>query len=187
LAGDVNPNPTSSVERVNAEGARLDESTIRLFLEAEYPRLVAAVALVAGSRAAGEDAVQEALARAWERSDRGDEIENLGAWVTTVALNLARSGLRRLRAERRAKDRLGTVPAERSREPLMDLDRAVRKLSRRQREAVVLHYYLGLPVVECAARMRVSDGTVKTQLHRARASLHRALGAPEEVPDRAEL
>ncbi len=169
---------------MNAEGARLDEATIRLFLEAEYPRLVAAVALVSGSRAAGEDAVQEALARAWERSDRGEEIENLGAWMTTVALNLARSGLRRLRAERRAKERIADVPADPAREPLMDLDRALRELSRRQREAVVLHYYLGLPVAECAERMRVGEGTVKTQLHRARTTLQRALG---ERDDRADL
>ena len=60
----------------------LDEGTIREFLVATYPRLVAAVALISGSRAAAEDAVQEALARAWERSERGEQIESLPAWVT---------------------------------------------------------------------------------------------------------
>jgi len=102
---------------------RVDEVALREFLHTSYPRLVAAVALVCGSRAAAEDAVQEALLRAWERSEKGDEIRSLEGWVTTVALNLARSGLRRIRSERAARARLHTSgvgeppTAERSSEP----------------------------------------------------------------------
>ena len=73
----------------------LSEADIREFLDTAYPRLVTAVALVSGSRAAAEDAVQEALARAWERSERGEAIESLPAWVTRVAMNLSKSRLRR--------------------------------------------------------------------------------------------
>jgi DNA-directed RNA polymerase specialized sigma24 family protein len=73
---------------------RVDEVAIGEFLHTSYPRLVAAVALTSGSRPAAEDAVQEALIRAWERSDKGEEIASLEGWVATVALNLARSGLR---------------------------------------------------------------------------------------------
>jgi RNA polymerase sigma-70 factor (ECF subfamily) len=85
---------------------RVDEVAIKEFLHTSYPRLVAAVALTSVSRPAAEDAVQEALLRAWERSEKGDEIDSLEGWVTTVALNLARSGLRRIRSERRARARL---------------------------------------------------------------------------------
>jgi DNA-directed RNA polymerase specialized sigma24 family protein len=81
---------------------RINDAVINDFLHTAYPRLVAAVALVCSSRPAAEDAVQEALLRAWERSEKGDEIDYLNAWVTTVALNLARSSLRRGIAERRA-------------------------------------------------------------------------------------
>jgi RNA polymerase sigma-70 factor (ECF subfamily) len=77
-------------------------------VQADYPRLVGGLAAICGSRAAAEDAVQEALARAWERSERGERIESLKAWVTTVSLNLTKSGLRKLRAERRAAQRLKT-------------------------------------------------------------------------------
>src|SRR3989442_3147294 len=118
----------------------LDEDTIREFLAAEYPRLVAAIALVSGSRSAAEDAVQEALARAWERSERGERIESLRAWVTTVALNLVRSGFRRLRAERKARARLTEPPGPSpmvSVEDLVDVRRALATLPRRQREATV--------------------------------------------------
>lgn len=50
---------------------RDDEIAIREFLYTGYPRLVAAAALASGSRPAAEDAVQEALLRAWERSEKG--------------------------------------------------------------------------------------------------------------------
>jgi RNA polymerase sigma-70 factor (ECF subfamily) len=84
----------------------LDEATIRDFIERDYPRLVAAVTLGCGSWAVAEDAVQEALSRAWERSERGERIDSLVAWVTRVALNLSRSWLRRVRAERQARERM---------------------------------------------------------------------------------
>src|SRR5438876_11667136 len=87
-------------------GRVLDELTIRAFLATEYARRVAGVALACGSRAAAEDAVQEALARAWERSERGEQYDSLRAWVMRVAINLTRSAYRRTRAERRAREKL---------------------------------------------------------------------------------
>jgi RNA polymerase sigma-70 factor (ECF subfamily) len=68
----------------------LTELEIREFLARDYARLVNAMTLVCGSMPAAEDAVQEALARAWERSERGQDIGSLPAWVTTVARNLLR-------------------------------------------------------------------------------------------------
>jgi RNA polymerase sigma-70 factor (ECF subfamily) len=158
----------------------LDEYAIREFLHTAYPRLVAAVGLVAGGRAVAEDTVQEALARAWERSERGEEIRNLEAWVATVALNLSRSSLRRLRVERRARERLAPRIAEEPSALRVDVERSIRALPRRQREVTVLHYFLGLDVREIAEVLGVHDGTVKTTLHRARAALAEALGEPIE-------
>lgn len=161
---------------------RIDEIAIREFLHTSYPGLVAAVALVSGSRPAAEDAVQEALLRAWERSERGVSIESLDAWVATVALNLARSGVRRLIAERRARSRIRAGAG--TREPLdaerMDVERALAGLPRRQREAVVCRYYLGMDTKEVATVLKVTEGTVKSTLFRARAALAAALGETEE-------
>jgi RNA polymerase sigma-70 factor (ECF subfamily) len=146
---------------------------------------VAAVGVIAGSRAVAEDAVQEALARAWERSERGEEIRNLGAWVTTVSLNLSRSALRRRRVERRATQRLDPPRTDEPSSDRIDVERSVSALPRRQREVVVLHYFLGLEVREIAEVLGVSDGTVKTSLHRARSALAWSLGEPieEEATD----
>jgi len=162
---------------------RVDEVAIREFLHTSYPRLVAAVALTSGSRPAAEDAVQEALLRAWERSEKGEEIDSLEGWVTAVSLNLVRSGLRRMRSERRARARLHTPAlAEPPTADRIDVDRALAALPRRQREAAVLRYYLQLSTADAAKVMRVSEGTVKSNLARARAALSERLGV---IDDRA--
>jgi RNA polymerase sigma factor (sigma-70 family) len=141
---------------------------------------VAAVALVTGSRLTAEDAVQEALVRAWERATKGDAIDSLGAWVATVALNVSRSSVRRKMAERRARQRLGapatTVPDGRHADTV-DIERAVATLPRRQREVVVLRYLLDLNTAETATTLRINEGTVKSELSRARAALARCLEA----------
>jgi RNA polymerase sigma-70 factor, ECF subfamily len=142
------------------------------------------VDLACGSAATAEDAVQEALARAWERSERGEQIQSLRAWVAVVAMNLSRSRWRRARAERRAWAASAPVePRASDDEEAIDVRRALRALPARQREATVLRYYLGLDVDEVAGAMGVSSGTVKTSLHRARGALARSLRQPEEAPN----
>jgi RNA polymerase sigma-70 factor, ECF subfamily len=160
---------------------RVDEVAIREFLHTAFPRLVAAVALTSGSRPAAEDAVQEALLRAWERSEKGEEIDFLEGWVTTVALNLVRSGFRRMRSERRARARLhATALGEPPTADRIDVDRALAALPRRQREVAVLRYYLQMSTADAAKVMRVSEGTVKSNLARARATLSERLGVIDD-------
>jgi RNA polymerase sigma factor (sigma-70 family) len=151
----------------------MDELGVRAFLDDAYPRIVAVVTLVCGSQAAAEDAVQEALVRAWERKQG---LDNPEAWITTVALNLARSGLRRRWVEHRARGRLVPAPPPEPNADSIDVRRALDRLTRRQREVTVLRYYGGLDVAEIASMLSVSQGTVKTLLSRARDVLASALG-----------
>ena len=171
----------------------MNEVQIRDFLYMSYPRTVAAVALVSGSRAGAEDAVQEALVRAWERSERGEAIEHPNAWVATAALNLARSGRRRLMAERRARHRMVEAHADPDLDPAgasrVDVERALARLPRRQREVVVLRCYLDMDTKNVAATLGIHEGTVKSTLARARAAMGAALGVRddlEEANDRGE-
>ena len=140
------------------------------------------MALITGSRAAAEDAVQEALARAWERSEHGEQIESLPAWVTRVAMNLSKSRLRRMRVE--AKHRDGVAPISDGEagdtDSRIDIKRALADLPHRQREVTVLRYYLGWNVAEIARALELNEGTVKTSLFRARKALAAALGEPAE-------
>ncbi len=151
----------------------------------DYSRLVAGLAMVAGSRAAAEDAVQEGLARAWERSMRGERIESLRGFVAVVATNLLRSGFRRLLVEQRTRQRLGerldgapTLPAAHlsTADLRVDLVRALKLLPRRQREAVVLHYFADLGIEDIARALHARPATAKGILHRGRQSLLRILG-----------
>ena len=170
----------------------LDEGDIREFLRTDYRRVVLGVSLVSGSWPAAEDAVQEALARAWERSERGERIESLPGWVMTVAMNLVKSGFRTRMRERRARARLRdplggvSIPAALARSnDVLDVRRALSTLTHRQRQMVVLRYYLDLDVREVARALGVDEGTVKTTLHRARRKLGQALGedpGPEGPP-----
>ena len=135
--------------------------------------------------------MEEALARAWERSERGERIQNLRAWVAKVALNEVRSGFRRFLVERRVRARLmdaARTPSVAASEAAIDLARALERLPKRQREATVLRYYLDMDVKEVAQALGIKEGTAKTSLHRARSTLAVALGEMdlEEANDRAQ-
>jgi RNA polymerase sigma-70 factor (ECF subfamily) len=155
----------------------VDAERIRDFVEHDYARVVNVVALVCGDRGRAEDAVQDALVRAW---DSRRPIDALGPWVTTVALNRARDVARRASAESRAYARMGVAAEAVVAREVADFDALLAALPRRQREVVVLHYYADLPVVEVARLLEVSEGTVKTCLFRARETLARSL---DEVSD----
>ena len=151
----------------------LDDTTIREFLRDDYPRLVNAVALLTGDVSAAEDAVQEALVRAWIRSDRGDVIESLPAWIAVAAMNLTRSRWRRVTAERRARARLASAVARDDVRSVdrVDVERALARLPRRQRQIAVLRYFLQMDTREVADALGVTEGTVKNSLSKARAAL----------------
>ena len=162
-----------------------DDEAVERFLHEGYRRVVGAVALVSGSLDSAEDAVQEAIVRAWERSERSPEIVSFERWVATVALNLSRSRIRRLVVERRAWPRLLQPEVTPPDPDHMDVRVALARLPRRQREAIVLRYYLDLDVREVAAVMQVEEGTAKSTLARARETLghHLRLDDPEVETD----
>ncbi|HEX5936794.1 MAG TPA: RNA polymerase sigma factor [Actinomycetota bacterium] len=167
--------PTVGGDDRSRGGRPLNEAEIRGFLSHDYARVVNAVALASGSDPGAEDAVQEALVRAWIRSERGEHIESLPAWVTSVALNLSRSGWRRAVAERRASRRVRApgeaAAASASTEDQVEVARAIVALPRREREVAVLRYLLGFDTKETAGVLRIGEGTVKSSLARARAHL----------------
>lgn len=162
------------------------EGELEEFLEREYPRVFAAVALYCGDRNVAEDLAQEAMARVCRDWSRVRGMDAPGAWAHRTAINLAKSRWRRSAAARRAMDRVG-IPNE-----AVDADPtdaivvrdAIAELSDRHREAVVLYYLLGHTVGEVAHAMRTREGTVKSWLSRARHVLRGSLAAADrEVSD----
>lgn len=154
---------------------------LQAFVERHYRQVVGSVTLITGDRATAEDAVQEALVKAWKRGD--EPVERLAAWITVVASNEARSRHRRRGAEQRAYAKLGDRgDSVDDRSELLDADlmAALAGLPLRERQAAVLFYVRDLSVAEVAGALGVSDGSVKTLLSRARAHLAQALGGQAE-------
>lgn len=143
-----------------------------LHFEAEYRAHYVALARLAGlllsDRHAGEEVAQEAFARFLMARRR---VDDPAAYLRTSVLNLCRSRLRRLRVARRHPPVpepavAGPEEATRSIASHARLVGALGQLPVRQREAVVLRYYLEMTEKEMADCMGVSTGAVKTHLHR---------------------
>jgi RNA polymerase sigma factor (sigma-70 family) len=144
------------------------DSGFERFYEREAQAVFSAVLLLCRNRAVAEDATQEAFARALERWDRVGTLPWAGGWVTTTALNVARRSLRFRPAHPAAAE-------QKTPDDALDLWVAVRRLPRRQQQAVVLQYRLGLEVQEIAQILGCQQGTVRTHLARARETLRKTL------------
>src|SRR5689334_1375704 len=143
---------------------RRDWDAFEQFCTHEYARLVGAVAIAIGDADTAADAVNEALARAWNRVRRGQDIATLGAWLRVVALNIGYDEHRRRALERKYTPQLAP-----GRNPGVDADgwgvsldirEALTSLPRRQREVAVLHFVCDLTVASIAHELRISEGTV---------------------------
>jgi len=156
-----------------------------VFYDSVFARLVGQLRVVTGELQDAEDVVQEALARASMRWTRLRAYDVPEAWVRRVALNLAADRARRGRRRLAALRRLGP-PAPMPAVQVEDLAllEALRGLSIGQRQVLVLHYLVGMPVQEVARTLRVPSGTVKVRLARGRNALAAQLSGQEEVRPR---
>jgi len=140
-----------------------------------------------GNREDAEDAASEALCRAYDRMHEISGVSSIGPWLRTIVVNLCLDGYRKGRyRRRRVEDYARQVPTV-SVEPdpvlsaadvevQVELEKALRQLSPRQRSAFVLFEMRGLDIAEVAQEMGCSQGTVKAQLHRARKRLRDLMG-----------
>jgi RNA polymerase sigma-70 factor (ECF subfamily) len=152
------------------------------FYTATVGRLLGAMYPVTGDLHEAEEIVQEAFARASTRWNRLRDYHVPEAWVRRVAMNLAADRGRRLQRQARALLRAGPPPSvPPASVEAMALAEALRTLPMRQRQAIVLHHLVDLPVEEVAATLGTPTGTVKSWLARGRRTLAARLGDPEEV------
>jgi RNA polymerase sigma-70 factor (sigma-E family) len=141
--------------------------------------LVRLAALLVDDLGTAEEVMQDAFVRlhgAWDR------VEAPEAYLRTSVVNLARSRLRRRAVARRHPPTpdLNVAPASDvvlAREAHHEVVDALRTLPRRQRECVVLRYYLDLSEAEIASTLGISTGSVKTHTHRALSALASKLRA----------
>ena len=144
--------------------------------------LIRLAKVMLGNQAMAEDIVQDAflgLYRRWPFMTTHDRaLAYLRASVLNGCRGAHRHDARRDRALRLAPADAGIVSAEESAlvgEANREILAALRALPDRQREAVVLRYYLDLTEEQAAQAMNVSRGTVKSATSRGRAALARML------------
>jgi RNA polymerase sigma-70 factor (sigma-E family) len=155
---------------------RDDDAFVVALFRAEASRLVRMARWFVDDRTAAEDLVQEAFIRLARSAHRIKDSDRAAAYLRSIVINLARDHNRRGLVSLRHRP-----PAEideRSAEDhVADNDRrdrvikALRALPRRQRDCVVLRYYLELPVAEIADTLGLSTNSVKTHLQRGLRSL----------------
>ena len=143
-----------------------------------------ALAITRDAKAA-EDILQEAFLRVYAYSHAIDETVPLGPWLYRVTVNFAytwtRQVKRRFQFFQGALDRWAssaqwhpeTITEEE--EWRQVLQQAIDALPDRHRVVIILHYLEGLSLKEIAYVTGVPEGTVKSRLHYARASLRKTI------------
>jgi len=135
--------------------------------------LVSRLALVVGDREEARDLAQQAFLRAVEKWDGEGDTEGVMRWVSVVGLRLALN-------ERRRRRRWGFFPIEDADSTWAlrtdpDLWRALAKLDRRTRAALVLSVLDGYTQAEIATALEVPRGTVASWISRGRVVLRATL------------
>lgn len=179
-------------ERSLVERARAgDRGAMGLLYEAHARRVYTVVRRLAGDDHLAEDLSQEAWVRAFEKLHlfRGDA--SFGTWMYRLATNVALNRLRRLgrRPEVETGAELGSPPPPPDDGILTRraLRRALDRLPPGYRQVLVLHDVEGWTHREIAEELRVTEGTSKSQLHKARARMRELLTASIGRSEEAEV
>jgi RNA polymerase sigma-70 factor (ECF subfamily) len=139
-----------------------------------------------------EDAAQEIFVRLYRQLGRYDPERKFSTWTLAIATNYCIDQLRRRRMQfvpleniipwARARD-AGPEGEALSRESRDEVQRLLKKLPEKYRAPLVLRYWEGLSCAEIAEILGVPEGTIKTQIHRARKQLGKMMEGAEERRD----
>jgi RNA polymerase sigma-70 factor (sigma-E family) len=165
--------------RLTGRGWEADEAITRLYA-AQYSSLVRLATLLLRDAAAAEEVVQDsfiAMHGSWRRLRDPDHAL---AYLRKSVINRARSALRHRQVQ--ARHAPAPMPNHASAEQhaldvleQQEVIRALHALPGRQREVLVLRYYLDLSEAQIAATIGVSRGAVKSHASRGMATLRTSL------------
>jgi RNA polymerase sigma-70 factor (sigma-E family) len=163
---------------VEGEGSGSLERDFSELVYSRWPRLVRLAYGFTGDVGLAEDLAQTALANAyasWPRLKRADDPDR---YLIRILINAHRGGFRKRRlAESLSGIRTADQARELSADPVGAVDdrdaimAALAELPARQREVVVLRYWLDMTEAQVAALLECSVGNVKSQASRALAKL----------------
>ena len=128
-----------------------------------YLRALRTAFRLVGDRDAAEDIAADSLARAHLHWGRISGLAHRDAWVLRVAANLSLDSIRR---KRPTVDAPRVVAFEDRSVDRIALLKALRKLPRRQREAVTLRYLAELSHEEIGLALGIAEASVRVHVHR---------------------
>lgn len=156
-----------------------DRAAFEALYRAHVGRVYAIARRLGGDLGVADDITQRTFVRAWERLSelRGP----FGAWLRRIAVRMALDDVRshRRRDARVTLSREGKVEGADPRVPgpgaRLDLERAIHLLPPKARHVFVLREIEGWSHADIALALKISEGTSKAQVHRARALLRERL------------
>jgi RNA polymerase sigma-70 factor (sigma-E family) len=165
-----------------ASGVEGADALVAALFAAEATRLVSLARFFVDDRTAAEDLVQEAFIRLSRSAHRIRDPERAAAYLRSIVINLARDHNRRGLVSLRHRppavlDEPSAEETAAARESRSEVVQALRQLPHRQRDCLVLRYYLDLPVEQIATTLGISPNSVKTHVQRGM----RALASTLEV------
>lgn len=148
------------------------------FFTAARPQLVGLAFALTGDIQVAHELAQEALVRAWINWRKIRSYDDPSAWARRVVRNFAANYGRHLRLAPMLPPMENVSAPTTDRLAMID---ALAQLPAPQREALVLHDGLGVPVAEVASELGVPEGTVRSWLSRGRAVLSPILSAEDDT------
>ncbi|AXK37794.1 sigma-70 family RNA polymerase sigma factor [Streptomyces armeniacus] len=172
------PIPPDADPGVDLRDVARESALISLF-DGYHAQLVR-LAVLLGAEQDAEDVVAEAFCVLHHRWYRLRAPDAAPAYLRSVVCNLVRMRIRRLQVSRRhASVEVSDIDSAESTAMLHEDQRqvvdALKQLPGRQREALVLRYWMDLKEREIAEAMGISAGTVKSHISRGMEALSRAL------------
>jgi len=151
-----------------------DQAAAEELFYACYPRLAGWVRRLTGDDEVAHEIASEAFTRLLARWSGLDSPQN---YLYMIATNLVRDHWRKSARERKAIKTMTAAAYDSTCHPARDVDvRAlIQRLPPRLCSTFLLHHYAGFGVREVAAMLGRPEGTVKADLHHARAKLKAAL------------
>jgi RNA polymerase sigma-70 factor (sigma-E family) len=176
----VPPDSLSESEVTGSVLPRDRTSAVTELFEAHYVSLVRMARLLVDDRETAEDVVMDAFTSLYRRWTAVRDPDEAHRYVRSSVLNGARSQLRRRRRRRHHETESPDHEATRDGFETNEADRStvtqlLRTLPYRQRQVLVLRYFVDLTEAQIAYELGVSPGSVKTHASRGLAALARAL------------
>jgi len=189
------PSPRTARKEAGLDGGRGSSSravpgsadeAVGMLYAAHWHQLVRLATLLTRDASVAEELVQEAFVSLHRRWSSLADPSAAHGYLRTTVVNNARSALRHRGVEERYRQPGPPEPAgpeERAVQSTEDarVMTALRTLSRRQQEVLVLRYYADLSEQDIAQTLGLTKGAVKSHAHRGLAALRKALERAEAI------